>query len=68
MQLSNTINIRYKYNTGGMNTVEMAQLLKYYGFRGYLKSVNTNSFIMAVLPEDKAHNRKVMEGLKNGKD
>ncbi|MDW3859296.1 hypothetical protein QI313_02440 [Staphylococcus saprophyticus] len=47
-----------------MNTVEMAQLLKYYGFRGFLKSVNTNSFIMAVLPEDKAHNRKVMEGLR----
>ncbi|MDW4244785.1 hypothetical protein QI219_03395 [Staphylococcus saprophyticus] len=68
MQISNTINIRYKYNTGGMNTVEMAQLLKYYRFRGFLKSVNTNSFIVAVLPEDKAHNRKVMEGLRNGKD
>ncbi|MDW4218182.1 hypothetical protein QI050_11790 [Staphylococcus saprophyticus] len=51
-----------------MNTKEMAQLLKYYRFRGFLKSVNTNSFIMAVLPEDKAHNRKVMEGLRNGKD
>ena len=68
MILSNTINIRYKYKTCGMNTVEMAQLLKYYRFRGFLKSVNTNSFIMAVLPEDKAHNRKVMEGLRNGKD
>lgn len=66
MQLSNTINIRYKYKTGGMNTKEMAQLLKYYGFYGFLKSVNTNSFIVAVLPEDKAHNRKVMEGLRNG--
>ncbi|WP_186311658.1 hypothetical protein [Staphylococcus saprophyticus] len=65
MILSNTINIRYKYNTGGMNTVEMAQLLKYYRFRRFLKSVNTNSFIIAVLPEDKAHNRKVMEGLRN---
>lgn len=64
MQLSNTINIRYKYNTGGMNTVEMAQLLKYYGFRGYLKSVNQRSFTVAVLPEDKVHNRKVMEGLR----
>ena len=63
MILSNTINIRYKYKTGGMNTKEMAQLLKYYGLRGFLKSVNTNSFIVAVLPEDKAHNRKVMEGL-----
>lgn len=64
MILSNTINIRYKYNPGGMNTVEMAQLLKYYGFRGYLKYVNKRSFIIAVLPEDKAHNRKVMEGLR----
>ena len=64
MQLSNTINIRYKYKTAGMNTVEMAQLLKYYGFRGYLKYVNPHSIVMAVLPEDKEHNREVMEGLK----
>ncbi|WP_158258882.1 hypothetical protein [Staphylococcus succinus] len=42
----------------------MAQLLKYYGFKGYLKSVNKNSFIVAVLPEDKAHNRKVLNQLK----
>ncbi|WP_281135035.1 hypothetical protein [Staphylococcus succinus] len=48
-----------------MNTVEMAQLLKYYGFHGFLKSVNARSFIVAVLPKDKAHNRKVMEGLRN---
>lgn len=67
MQLSNTIDIRYKYKTGGMNTKEMAQLLKYYRFRGFLKSANANNFIVAVLPEDKAHNRKVMEGLRNGK-
>ncbi|WP_341636396.1 hypothetical protein [Staphylococcus casei] len=65
MQLSDTINIRYKYNTCGMNAVEMAQLLKYYGFRGFLKSVKARSFIVAVLPEDKAHNMKVMEGLRN---
>ncbi|ASN72865.1 hypothetical protein QI060_00230 [Staphylococcus saprophyticus] len=64
MQLSNTIDIRYKYKTGGMNTKEMAQLLKYYGFRGYLKSVNQRSFTVAVLPEDKAHNRKVLNKLK----
>lgn len=65
MILSNTIDIRYKYKTGGMNTKEMAQLLKYYSFRGFLKSVNSNSFTVAVLPEDKAHNRKAMEGLRN---
>lgn len=64
MILSNTINIRYKYNTCGMNTVEIAQLLNYYGFRGFLKTINPNSFIVAVLPEDKAHNRKVLNELK----
>lgn len=64
MILSNTINIRYKYKTGGMNTKEMAQLLKYYRLKGFLKSVNVNSFIVAVLPEDKAHNRKVLNELK----
>lgn len=51
-----------------MNTKEMAQLLKYYGFSGFLKAINKNSFTVAVLPEDKAHNRKMMEGLRNGKD
>lgn len=64
MILSNTIDIRYKYKTGGMNTKEMAQLLKYYGLRGFLKSVNATSFIVAVLPEDKAHNRKALNELK----
>ena len=64
MQLSNTINIRYKYKTGGMNTKEMAQLLKYYRLKGFLKSVNTNCFTVAVLPEDKAHNMKVLNKLK----
>ncbi|MDW4379935.1 hypothetical protein QI041_00200 [Staphylococcus saprophyticus] len=64
MILSDAINIRYKYNTGGMNTVEMAQLLKYYRFRGFLKAINKNSFTVAVLPEDKSHNRKVLNKLK----
>lgn len=64
MIISDTINIKYKYNTCGMNTVEMAQLLKYYGFHGYLKYVNARSFTVAVLAEDKAHNRKVLNKLK----
>ncbi|MEB6059569.1 hypothetical protein MXL22_00535 [Staphylococcus pseudoxylosus] len=42
----------------------MAQLLKYYRLKGFLKSVNANSFIVAVLPENKAHNRKVLNELK----
>ena len=64
MNLSDSINIRYKYKTCGMNTKEMAQLLKYYRLCGYLKYVNTNSFIMAVMPEHKERNRKIMDELK----
>lgn len=68
MILSDTIKVKYKIDTKGRNTVEMAQLLKYYRFRGFLKAINKNSFTVAVLLEDKAHNRKMMEGLRNGKD
>lgn len=64
MILSDTIKVKYKIDTKGRNTVEMAKLLKDYGVRGFLKSVNTNSFIVAVLPEDKEHNRKVLNGIK----
>ncbi|WP_409328369.1 hypothetical protein [Staphylococcus saprophyticus] len=42
----------------------MAQLLKYYQLKGFLKSINSNSFIVAVLPEDKEHNKKVLRELK----
>lgn len=64
MILSDTIKIKYKLDTKGRNTVEMAKLLKDYGVKGFLISVNTHSIVMAVLPEDKEHNRKVMEGLR----
>lgn len=65
MQLSNTIKVKYKIDTKGRNTVEMAKLLRDYGVKGFLYSINPRSIVMAVLPEDKAHNRKVMEGLRN---
>ncbi|WP_210143282.1 hypothetical protein [Staphylococcus sp. GDY8P193P] len=68
MQLSYTIKLKYKIDTKGRNTVEMAKLLKDCGVRGYLYSINPHSIVMAVLPEDKEHNRKVMEGIRNGKD
>lgn len=63
MQLSDTIKIKYKIDTKGRNTVEIAKLLRDWGVRGYLYSVNPRSIVMAVLPEDKEHNREVMEGL-----
>ena len=68
MILSDTIKTKYKIDTKGRNTVEMAKLLRDWGVKGFLYSINPRSIVMAVLPEDKAHNRKVMEGIKNGKD
>ncbi|WP_217983371.1 hypothetical protein [Staphylococcus nepalensis] len=64
MILSDTIKTKYKLDTKGRNTVEMAKLLKDYGVKGFLIYVNTHSVVMAVLPEDKEHNRKAMEGLR----
>lgn len=65
MILSDTIKTKYKIDTKGRNTVEMAKLLRDWGVKGFLYSINPRSIVMAVLPEDKAHNRKVMEGLRN---
>lgn len=65
MILSNTSKIKYKIDTQGKNTVEMAKLLRDCGVKGFLYSINPRSIVVAVLPEDKAHNREVMEGIIN---
>ena len=65
MILSDAIKVKYKLDTKGRNTVEMAKLLRDYGVRGFLYSINPRSIVMAVLPEDKEHNMKVMEGIIN---
>ena len=64
MQLSDTIKIKYKIDTKGRNTVEMAKLLRDCGVRGFLCSVNPRSIVMAVLPEDKSHNREILNRVK----
>ncbi|MDW4192822.1 hypothetical protein [Staphylococcus saprophyticus] len=64
MKLSDAIKVKYKIDTKGKNTVEMAKLLRDWGVKGFLYSINPRSIVMAVLPEDKAHNRKVMEGMR----
>ena len=63
MVLSETIKVKYKIDTKGRNTIEMAKLLKDCGVKGFLIAVNAHSIVMAVLPEDKEHNRKALEGL-----
>ena len=64
MKLSDAIKVKYKIDTKGRNTVEMAKLLRDWGVKGFLYSINQCSIVMAVLPEDKAHNRKVLKELK----
>lgn len=64
MQLSDTIKVKYKIDTKGRNTVEMAKLLRYWGVKGFLYSVNPRSVVIAVLPEDKERNRKALRELK----
>ena len=64
MILSDTIKVKYKIDTKGRNTVEMAKILRYWGVKGFLYSINPRSIVIAVLPEDKAHNRKVLNKLK----
>lgn len=64
MILSDTIKVKYKIDTKGRNTVEMAKLLRDCGLRGFLYSINPRSIVMAVLPEDKEHNREVLNELK----
>ena len=65
MMLSETIKVKYKIDTKGRNTVEMAKLLRDWGVKGFLYSINPRSIVMAVLPGDKEHNMKVMEGIIN---
>lgn len=65
MILSDTVNVRYRINTNGMNTIEMAQLLKTHGVTGYLKYVHEQSIIVAVAREDIKRNRRLMEGIRN---
>lgn len=64
MKLSDAIKVKYKIDTKGKNTVEMAKLLRDWGVKGFLYSINPRSIVMAVLPEDKEHNRKVLNRIK----
>lgn len=65
MILSDAIKVKYKIDTKGRNTVEMAKLLKKYRVSGFLISVNDRSVTMRVPLDSIKSNRKVMEGLRN---
>ena len=65
MILSNTSKIKYKIDTQGKNTVEMAKLLKEYRVSGFLISVNDRSVTTRVPQDAIKSNRKIMEGIRN---
>ena len=66
MILSDTIKQKYKLNTTGMNSIEVARMLKDKGVSGFMISTNNRYVIVAVPREDIKRNRKIMEGIRNG--
>lgn len=64
MILSNTSKIKYRIDTKGRNTVEMAKLLKDSGVSGFLISINDRSVTMRVPQDAIKSNRKIMDKLK----
>lgn len=65
MILSETIKVKYKFNTCGLQTHEVAKLLRDKGVKGFVISSNDRSVIVAVPREDIKRNRKIMEGIRN---
>lgn len=65
MILSETIRQKYKLDTTGINSIEVARMLKDKGVRGFMISVNKRYVIVAVPREDIKRNRKIMEGIRN---
>lgn len=65
MILSDTIKQKYKLDTTGMNSIEVARMLKDEGVKGFVISSNDRSVIVAVPREDIKRNRKIMEGIRN---
>ena len=61
MILSDTIKVKYKLNTTGMNSIEVARMLKDKGVRGFTMEVNQRYVIVAVPREDIKRNREIME-------
>lgn len=68
MILSDAIRKKYKLNTCGQQTHEVAKVLRDKGVSGFLIATNERSVVMLVPREDIKANRKIMEGIRNGKD
>jgi len=64
MILSDAIKVKYKLNTCGLQTHEVAKLLRDKGLKGFVIASNYRSVIVAVPREDIKRNRKIMEDLR----
>ena len=65
MILSETIKVKYRLNTCGQQTHEVAKILRDKGVSGFLIATNERSVVMLVPREDIKSNRKIMEGMKS---
>jgi len=65
MILSDAIKVKYKLNTCGQQTHEVAKVLRNKGVSGFLIATNERSVVMLVPREDIKANRKIMEGVRN---
>lgn len=65
MILSDTIKVKYKIDTCGLQTHEVAKLLCNKGVKGFVISSNDRNVIVAVPREDIKRNRKIMEEIRN---
>ncbi|MEX5849406.1 hypothetical protein [Staphylococcus saprophyticus] len=65
MIISDTIKVKYKLNTCGQQTHEIARVLRDKGVSGFLIATNERSVVMLVPREDIKRNRKIMEGIRN---
>lgn len=63
LELSDTINQRYKYNTKGKTPTQINRELREKGVQGFVIKVGSNKVVMKVLEEHKKSNRECM---KNG--
>ena len=63
LELSDTINQRYKYNTKGKTPTQINRELREKGVQGFVIKVGSNKVVMKVLEEHKNSNRECM---KNG--
>lgn len=58
LELSSTVNQRYKYDTAGKTPTQIQSELRKKGVKGFVVKVGSNKVVMKVLEEHKKSNRE----------